>query len=159
MNFSKLRHRIIFFKPSKTVKNSMGETIPAYVPMKPGLNNDLNICNGSVYLTQDKTGNAILITHDGKPYAHELALAEFSVAGCVQPMTGREYAEAQKIRAETTYKVTTRHFGGITSDMRILFGNKELHIQSVLNIEERNRELQIICIETDKNTAQDFVKG
>ena len=156
MQFSKLRHRVIFLKPSKNVLNSMGETIPAYIPFKPGLNNNLSVSDGDVYLTKDTIGNAILVMKDGTPYAHELAISEFSVAGDVSPMTGREYQEAQKIRAETTYRVATRYFSGITSDMRILFKNKELLIQSVLNIEERNRELQIICTETDKNTAQDF---
>ena len=156
MEFSKLRHRVIFLKPSNNVLNSMGETIPTYIPFKPGLNNNLNVSDGDVYLTKDTLGNAILVMKVGTPYAHELAISEYSVAGDVNPMTGREYQEAQKIRAETTYKVTTRYFSGITSDMRILFKNKELLIQSVLNVEERNRELQIICTETDKNTAQDF---
>jgi len=156
MQFSKLKHRVIFLKPSNNIINSMGETIPAYIPFKPGLNNNLNITDGDVYLTKDTLGNAILVMKDGTPYAHELAISEYSVAGDVNPMTGREYQEAQKIRAETTYRVTTRYFSGITSDMRILFKNKELLILSVLNVEERNRELQIICTETDKNTAQDF---
>jgi SPP1 family predicted phage head-tail adaptor len=159
MDFSKLRHRIIFLKPSKNVLNSMGETVPAYIPFKPGLKNILKMSDGSVYLTKDALGNAVLVMSDGKVYAHELALTEYSVAGGVWPMTGREYQEAQKIRAETTFKVATRYFAGITSDMRILFKNKELLIQSVLNVEERNRELQIICTEDDKKTAQDFSQG
>jgi len=156
VQFSKLKNRIIFLKPSNNIINSMGETIPAYIPFKPGLNNNLNVSDGDVYVMHDNIGNAILVMKDGTPYAHELAISEYSVAGDVNPMTGREYQEAQKIRAETTYRVTTRYFSGITSDMRILFKNKELLIQSVLNVEERNRELQIICTETDKNTAQDF---
>lgn len=151
MQFSRLRHRVIFLKPSNKVQNSMGETIPAYVPMKPGLNNDLKVSDGSVYLTQDKQGNAVLVMNDGAPYAHELALSEYSVAGCVQPMTGREYQEAQKIRAETTYKITTRYFPNISTDMKVLFKNRTFEIVSVLNIEERNRELQIVATERDAN--------
>ena len=37
----------------------------------------------------------------------------------VTPKTGREYDEAQKLRAETTYNVHTRYFSNITSDMQI----------------------------------------
>lgn len=35
MNFSKLRHRIIFLRPTDMIKNSMGETVPRYKPFKP----------------------------------------------------------------------------------------------------------------------------
>ena len=33
MDFSKLRHRIIFLRPTDTVTNSMGETVPRYKPL------------------------------------------------------------------------------------------------------------------------------
>ena len=66
-------------------------------------------------------------------------------------MTGREYDEAQKLREETTYKVVTRYFKDITTDMKILHGLKVLDIVSVLNIGERNTELQIVAKEFDRN--------
>jgi len=65
----------------------------------------------------------------------------------VAPLRGREYHEAQKVRAETTYRVTTRYLKGVTPDMRILHNGKTLEIQSILNIEERNTELQIMASE------------
>ena len=34
MNFSKLRHRIIFLKPTGTYKNTMGENVPEYTEYK-----------------------------------------------------------------------------------------------------------------------------
>ena len=37
MNFSKLRHRIIFLSPTDEIINSMGETVPRYKPFKPYL--------------------------------------------------------------------------------------------------------------------------
>ena len=58
---------------------------------------------------------------------------------------------AQKLRAETTYKVTTRYFPNIATDMKILHGLKVLDIISVLNIDERKSELQIIAKERDRN--------
>ena len=67
----------------------------------------------------------------------------------VSPKTGREYDEAQKLRAETTYNVVTRFFDGITADMRIDFNGKILKIESVLNIGERDEQLQIVAVETD----------
>lgn len=67
----------------------------------------------------------------------------------VSPMTGREYAESQKIRAETTYRVIIRYMSGVTSEMRVDYGGRKLEVVSVLNIDERNRQLQLICSEAD----------
>lgn len=69
----------------------------------------------------------------------------------VAPRTGREYDEAQKLRAETTYNVLTRYFPNITTDMRILFRGRFLSIESVLNVGERNEQLQIVAVEKDRN--------
>ena len=125
MNFSKLRHRIIFLRPTDITKNSMNEAIPKYEPFKPYAKN------------QDE-------------------ITDFSVAGLVVPMSGREYEESQKIRAETTYKISTRYFPGITADMRILHDGREFEIISILDLDGRREELQIIAIETDRKTAQNY---
>ena len=74
-----------------------------------------------------------------------------SVWAHVAPKTGREYDEAQKLRAETTYNVLTRYFPGITTDMRISFRDCVFNIESVLNIDERNEQLQIVAVEKDRN--------
>lgn len=108
MDFSKMRHRITFLKPTGTYKNSMGENVPEYIE-------------------------------------------HMTVWAYVAPKTGREYDEAQKLRAETTYNVMTRYFPDITADMKIRFKDKELKIESVLNIEERNEQLQIVASEVDKH--------
>ena len=108
MDFSKMRHRITFPKPTGSKLNSMGENVPEYTE----------------YMTA---------------WAY------------VAPKTGREYDEAQKLRAETTYNVLTRYFPGITTDMRISFRDRVFDIESVLNIDERNEQLQIVAVEKDRN--------
>ena len=156
MNFSKLRHRIIFLRPTDMIKNSMGETVPRYKPFKPYLPLPIQVDADKVYLSHDNDGNAVLKYIDGKPYAHKLALQNFSVAGLVAPMSGREYEESQKIRAETTYKISTRFFRHITSDMRILYDNREFEIVSVLDLGGKHDELQIVAVEKDSKSAQTF---
>ena len=156
MNFSKLRHRIIFLRPTDMIKNSMGETVPRYKPFKPYLPLPVQVDADKVYLSHDNDGNAVLKYIDGKPYAHKLALQNFSVAGLVAPMSGREYEESQKIRAETTYKISTRFFRHITSDMRILYDNQEFEIVSVLDLGGKHDELQIVAAEKDSKSAQTF---
>ena len=154
MDFSKLRHRIIFLRPTDMIKNSMGETLPRYKPFKPYLPLPIQVDADKVYLSHDNDGNAVLKYIDGKPYAHKLALQNFSVAGLVAPMSGREYEESQKIRAETTYKISTRFFRHITSDMRILYDNREFEIISVLDLGGKHDELQIVAAEKDSKSAQ-----
>lgn len=156
MNFSKLRHRIIFLRPTDMIKNSMGETVPRYKPFKPYFPLPIQVDADKVYLSHDNDGNAVLKYIDGKPYAHKLALQNFSVAGLVAPMSGREYEESQKIRAETTYKISTRFFRQITSDMRILYDNREFEIVSVLDLGGKHDELQIVAVEKDSKSAQTF---
>ena len=156
MNFSKLRHRIIFLSPTDETINSMGETIPRYKPFKPYLPLSLQVDADKVYLSHDNDGNAVLEYANGKPYAHKLVLQNFSVAGLVVPMSGREYEESQKIRAETTYKISTRFFRNITSAMRILYDNREFEIVSVLDLGGKHDELQIIAAEKNTQTAQTF---
>ena len=152
MDFSKLRHRIIFLKPLDKKLNGMKETVPVWIPYKPGVNGNIKLIDASeIYITEDYRGNAVIKYIDGKPYAKPLSLKEYEVWADVSPTTGREYEEAQKLREETTYKVTTRFFSGITSDMKILFRNRILDIVSILNINERNTELQIIAKEKDRN--------
>lgn len=159
MNFSKLRHRIIFLSPTDEIINSMGETVPRYKPFKPYLPLPLQMQKNKVYLSHDNDGNAILTKQNGQPIAHKLALSEYSVAAFVAPTTGREYEESQKIRAETTYKISTRYFRGINSTHRILYDNREFEIVSVLDLNERHEGLQIIAAERNAQTAQNFDKG
>lgn len=73
-----------------------------------------------------------------------------TVWASVEPTRGREYQEAQRIRPELTYKVTTRYHKGVTSEMFIKFHDRLFNIISVINVRERNEMLEIICIERTK---------
>ena len=149
MNFSKLKHRIIFLRPGDLRKNSMGETVPGYVPFKPSIPS-----SDDVYLTHDTDGNAVIKRRDGNAYSYLDALRDYSVAAFVSPMSGREYEESQKLRVETTYKILTRFFPKITPQMRILYDNREFEIVSVLDTNEQHTELQIVAAEKGRITAQ-----
>ena len=78
----------------------------------------------------------------------EQALIEVkTVWASVEPTRGREYQEAQRIRQELTYKITTRYHKGINQNMLIKFGGRYFEIISVINVRERNEMLEIICTE------------
>lgn len=74
-----------------------------------------------------------------------------TVWGAVEPKTGREYDESQKLRAETTYNILVRYIPGITADMKIRYKEHEFDIISVLNIEMKNEQLKIVASEADRN--------
>jgi SPP1 family predicted phage head-tail adaptor len=69
------------------------------------------------------------------------------VWAAVEPLQGDEKLAAAYIQAETTHKVTIRYLAGITPANRLLFDGRTLEIESVRNLEERNRELQLMCKE------------
>lgn len=70
-----------------------------------------------------------------------------TVWASVEPLKGREYWAAAQIQAETTVKVTIRYLAGITTAHRVEFGEKLYDIQSIIDPEERNRELILMCKE------------
>mgnify|MGYP001542883859 FL=1 len=78
----------------------------------------------------------------------ETALEEIkTVWASVEPTRGREYQEAQSIRPELTYKITTRYHKEVTPDMFIKFKDRYFQIVSIINVRERNEMLEIVCTE------------
>ena len=78
----------------------------------------------------------------------EQALAEVkTVWASVEPTRGREYQEAQRVRPELTYKITTRYHKEITPYMCIKFKDSFFIIVSIINVKEKNAMLEIICTE------------
>ena len=70
-----------------------------------------------------------------------------TVWASVEPTRGREYQEAQRVRPELTYKITTRYHKEITPDMLIKFKDRYFQKVSIINVRERNEMLEIICTE------------
>ena len=64
----------------------------------------------------------------------------------ISPVSGREYL-TQIRETMVTHKVYCRYRPGITPRMRIKFGERFFQIISVLNWEERNEGLTIMCEE------------
>ena len=151
MNYSNLRHRIIFLKPCCNTINGMNENVTHWISFKP---TNKSVDESDVYLSEDDKGNPILTYDSGVLYSHTMALQKYAVWANVAPQTGREYEESQKIRAETTYNINVRYFPGITSDMKIMYGVKVFNIVSVLDINERHTNLKIVAAEVDRNGCQ-----
>lgn len=65
----------------------------------------------------------------------------------IEPLYGREYFASQQVQAEVTTRIRIRYRVGVTPDMRVLWGTRVFSIKSVINLDERNREMHLMCIE------------
>jgi SPP1 family predicted phage head-tail adaptor len=70
-----------------------------------------------------------------------------TVWGAVEPLSGREYWQAQQVAAETSIRVRLRYLAGVEQKMRVLYGTRVLEILSIVDLDERHRELQLMCRE------------
>ena len=65
----------------------------------------------------------------------------------IEPLAGRELLHAQQVNAELTHRVTMRYMSGVDPTDRIAFGSRTLEVVSVINPDERNKELVLLCKE------------
>lgn len=64
----------------------------------------------------------------------------------ISPVSGREYSGQVQGNA-VTHKIYCRYLKGISPQLRVKFGERTFRIISVLNWEERNKGLTIMCEE------------
>lgn len=62
-------------------------------------------------------------------------------------MTGQELERAREVVANATHRVTIRFRDRITTRDRFVHDNRELNIENIRNIDERNIQLVCICVE------------
>ena len=79
------------------------------------------------------------------PWADPVLVA--TVWGRVEPLTGGERLRAMQIEDRVTHRITIRYRAGITPRMRVVFGARTFNIRAVINPEERNRMLELLCEE------------
>ena len=70
-----------------------------------------------------------------------------TVWGAVEPLRGREFFDAEQVQAEVSHRVVLRYRSGLATTMRLLHLTRVLHIQAIIDVDERHRELQLMCRE------------
>ena len=65
----------------------------------------------------------------------------------IEPLQGREFIAAQSTQSETTGKIRIRYRSDVTTAMRGVFGEKIYNFLSIINQDQRNRELIIYTSE------------
>ena len=70
-----------------------------------------------------------------------------SVYANVKPKSGKEVYKQGKLIGSVTHEITIRYRTDITNASRISFNNKFFNIRSIINIDERDRYLKLMCEE------------
>lgn len=70
----------------------------------------------------------------------------------VRPLEGRELWQARQAQMQATLRCSMRHYAGLTTQHRMIFGSRVLNIESVTNIGERDIETVALCIDSGVTT-------
>ncbi len=81
----------------------------------------------------------------GQTVLHDGDIA--SMWASIEPVRGRQYYDAKKLRDEAAYKVTVRYRKGVTREMRIRFKDRTFEIKDIINPYESNQFLELMCAE------------
>lgn len=65
----------------------------------------------------------------------------------IRPLTGREFLESRAQGQEISHEVRLRHRDGVTPEMRVSFDGRVFDIEAAMNVEERGKELVLMCKE------------
>ena len=66
----------------------------------------------------------------------------------IEPSKGYERIYAMQAQTPITHRVTIRYRAGITTAMRLLYGSRVFEIKEIINPEEANVSLRLLCLET-----------
>jgi SPP1 family predicted phage head-tail adaptor len=68
-----------------------------------------------------------------------------TVWASVEPLQGREWFNAKQMQSEIEIRMRLRYTTDITPKMRIQYNALNYNIESVINVGEENRELELMC--------------
>lgn len=72
---------------------------------------------------------------------------EAEVWGAILPLSGREVLRAQQLATPVSHCVSIRYRADVTASMRLTLGARVFNIRAVVNVEERDRWLELMCEE------------
>ena len=69
----------------------------------------------------------------------------------VEPLRGKEFFAAAQTQDAAEYRVTIRYLASVTRDMRVLWRGTLLDIVSVIDVNARRENLELMCITGVRN--------
>lgn len=70
-----------------------------------------------------------------------------TVWAAIFPLQGKAYFEANRENTEVTARLDIRYLAGVVRNMRILYKEHIYEIIDAINVNEANREMQLMCRE------------
>jgi len=70
-----------------------------------------------------------------------------TVWASVNPINGREFFAGMQVKSEITTRITIRYLSTVKSSMRAIYRDITYDIQSVIDLNERHREMELMCRE------------
>ena len=70
-----------------------------------------------------------------------------TVPANVKPLTGAELMQARQMSAEVSHAISLRYYAGLGPGWKIVLGDRTLFATSVVNVDEGNREHQVMATE------------
>ncbi len=74
-------------------------------------------------------------------------VTEDTVWAAVEPLTGSEYLAVNQIQNDVSVRIVIRAYTGVVPAWRVVFGDRTYLIEAVLNEDERNAYMQLMCVE------------
>lgn len=65
----------------------------------------------------------------------------------IKPRSAKEFLEAEGLENTLSHTVTIRYRSDVRPDMQVVYDSRHFHITGVVNVEEANRYLQLMCEE------------
>lgn len=65
----------------------------------------------------------------------------------VKPLRAKEIVQASQTQQETSHNIIIRYFKGLKNSDKIQYKDKEFEIASIINIDNSNEFLELLCIE------------
>ena len=97
--------------------------------------------------TPTETQNAI-----GEPVKAWATFAA-NVPAEIMPFNGKEMLIAQQVNSQLNTRMTIRYLAGVTTRMRVIYasatGTRTFQIENIENIDERNRQMTLECVESE----------
>jgi SPP1 family predicted phage head-tail adaptor len=70
-----------------------------------------------------------------------------TVYAYIKPVSGSESVYSSRIDSSITHKIYIRYLATVSPKQRVNYNGRLMNIKSVLNLEERNKWLELHCVE------------
>lgn len=84
---------------------------------------------------------------DGMGGFNETDTTVATIWAAIWPLTGKEQLQSQQTAMEISHRIRIRYRSGMLSSYRLKFGTRYFNIVSIINPNEENRWLDLMCKE------------